>query len=315
MSGLVGFAPTGGNKSSAGASDGDIIKDGDMKSFGQDVMEASMTTPVLVDFWAPRCGPCKQLTPALEKVVKQARGAVKLVKINVDENQPLAQQLRIQSVPTVYVFFRGQPVDAFQGALPESQLKSMIDKLVQMSGGVPGGEDIESMLAAADEALADGDGEQALGLYQRVMQEDPEHTKAMAGTLRAMIAMGRVDEAAALMEQLPPELLRNPDLSALPGAIETARAAAAAAAQVAPLEARIAANPDDLEARFELAVGLFGLGKHQEAADTLLDLIKRDREWNDQAGRKQLLKFFDSWGPADPLTLKTRRKLSTLLFS
>ncbi len=290
------------------------IKDSSTATFAQDVIQASMEGPVIVDFWAPWCGPCKQLTPALEKAVKDARGAVTLVKVNIDENQALAQQLRIQSIPTIYAFLQGRPVDGFQGALPESEIKAFVKRLVEMAGG--GGDDpLEAALEQAEEALANGDHATAQAIFTQILQHDAENLAAMAGLLKALIAGGHVEQAQQQYDVLPPEMQAKPELTAVKAQLDLLVEGAKSSGQVADLMEKVAHAPDDHETRFALAQALYGSGKKEAAAGELLEIIRRDRTWNEDGARKQLVKYFEAWGPTDPLTLASRRKLSSLLFS
>ncbi len=298
----------------AGAS-GDLIKDSDMRGFRRDVMEASMQVPVLVDFWATWCGPCKQLGPALERAVLAAKGAVKLVKIDIDKNPELAGQLRIQSVPTVYAFYKGQPVDGFQGALPDSQIKSFIDQLIKTAGGDNPSAAIEEAMAHAKAALEAGDIQTAGSLYQQILQHEPENADAFAGLLRCMIAGGDSERAEQLLERLPEGVRKHAAVQAVATSLALAREAAAKAGPINSLLAQLELDPNNHQARFDLAMALFASGDNQAAADELVEIVRRDRAWNEDAARKQLLKFFEAWGMADKLTLKTRRKLSTVMFS
>jgi putative thioredoxin len=298
---------------------GDAIKDGDMQSFARDVLDASMSVPVLVDFWAPWCGPCKQLTPALEQAVREAGGQVKLVKINVDENQPLAQQLRIASIPTVYAFHQGQPVDGFQGALPASQIKQFVDGLVQRAGGAPAGQADQSQAIAqaieqAKQMQADGQREQAAAIYAQVLRHDPENLDALGEYLRLLIDLGQAEEAKMAFDQLDEATKVQPQLQPVKTALDLMGEGPGAGA-IAELMDRVAQNPNDHQARYDLALALYAAGKKEEAAEALLDIVRRQRNWNDEAARKQLLKYFEAWGPADPLTVEMRRRLSSLLFA
>jgi putative thioredoxin len=289
---------------------GDLVKESSTRTFMADVIEASRQVPVIVDFWAPWCGPCKQLGPALEKVVRAAKGAVRMVKINVDENQQLAAQMRIQSIPAVFAFVDGQPVDGFMGALPEAELKKFVDRLSKSGGGPQ----IEDVLAEADAALAAGEIEIAARTYADVLGFDRENARAIAGLARSQIASGDL-EAAGVTLGLAQGTLANDQ------AIVGARAALDLAAnpvdlsEVNRLSAALAADPVDLQARFDLAVALNGAGKRDEALDHLLDIVKRKRDWNDEAARKQLVKFFEAWGPKDELTIAGRKRLSSILFA
>ncbi len=305
---MIGEGQTGGDA-------GQVIKDATTESFADDVIQASMQKPVIVDFWAPWCGPCKQLTPALEKVVTDARGAVQLVKVNIDENQGLAQQLRIQSIPTIYAFFQGRPVDGFQGALPESEIKTFVKRLIEMGGGEAGDSPIDAALEEAEEALAGGDAATAGAIFGQVLQHEPDNVKALAGLLKALIANGQVKEAKAQFDKLPDDLAAKAELAAVKAQLDLLAESSEAAGQVPELMEKVAHDPADHQARFDLAQALYGAGKKEAAADALLEIVKREREWNDDAARKQLLKYFEAWGPTDPLTLDARRKLSSLLFS
>jgi len=290
----------------------DII-DSSTASFAKDVIDASRDRPVIVDFWAPWCGPCKQLGPALEKVVTGAKGAVKLVKINIDENQALAQQLRIQSIPAVYAFFQGRPVDGFMGAIPESQVKQFVERLVQASGGDASG-GLDEILAHAKEALAAGDVALATQIYTEVNQAEPGNPDAIAGLARIKIAAKDLAGAKQILATAPKEAENHADIVAARTAIELAEQAESAG-PVNELKAKVEANPKDHQTRFDLAMALYAAGQRAEAVDELLELVRRDRKWNEEAGRKQLVKFFEALGPMDPLTIDARKRLSSILFS
>jgi len=297
---------------------GDLIRDGSEASFMADVIDASMTTPVIVDFWAPWCGPCKTLGPALEQAVTAARGAVKMVKIDVDQNQRLVQALAqqglpLQSIPTVVGFVQGRPVDMFQGAQPGSEIKRFIDALVQMAGGdATGG--LDDAIAAAEEMLAQGAVVDAAQTFAAVLGEAPDNAAAYGGLARAHIALGELDQAEALLNNAPAELVGKPELDAARAQLDLARQAANAG-PVADLRAAVEADPADHQARFDLALALHASGDVQGAVDELLDLFRRDREWNDGAAKAQLFTIFDALKPQDPIVLAGRRKLSSMIFA
>ena len=291
-----------------------LIKDSGTADFTRDVIEASMETPVIVDFWAPWCGPCKQLGPALEKAVKAARGAVRLVKVDIDQNQDLAAELRIQSILTVYAFFQGRPIDGFQGALPESQITAFIDRLAGAAGTAQGPSPIDQALEQAEAALDGGQPAAASALFGRVLQHEPDNAKALAGMIRCSLAGGDVEGARQMFDGLTDELRGRAEFASIAASLELADSAADAG-EIPRLMEKVAQNKDDHQSRLDLAVALYAANKHEAAADELLELIRRDRNWNDEAARKQLIKFFEAWGPTHPLTLQTRRQLSALLFS
>ncbi len=288
-----------------------LIKDSDTKNFMADVIEASRQQPVIVDFWAPWCGPCKQLGPAIEKVVKQANGKVKLVKINVDENQQLAAQMRVQSIPAVFAFVNGQPVDGFMGALPESQIKQFVDRL---GGQGSMAEEIAAAMAEAEAAFTAGDFQTASDIYMQVVQADREHAGALAGLARCQIATGELDNAKATLALVPPAKKNDPAVLSAQAALDLALNPVDLR-EVGRLKLVVDANPGDLQARIDFAVALNAAGDRTGAIDQLISAIKKDRAWNDGAARKQLVKFFEAWGPKDDATLAGRRKLSSVLFS
>ncbi len=300
----------------AGAGAGDLIKDGDQRSFMQDVVNGSRDTPVLVDFWATWCGPCKQLTPTLEKVVKAAQGRVKLVKINIDKNRQLVQQLAqmglpLQSVPTVVGFVKGQIADLFQGALPEGEVKKFVENLLKMAGGSLPGADL---LAEAKAAVEQGDHQAALELFAALVQQEPENPEAFAGLARALMALGEEEQAQEVIDQVPDKIREHAEIVSVRSALQLAAEGRKAREKLGEFERRLAADADDHAARIDLAVALNAMGERAKAVDALMEAIRRDRAWNDEAARKQLLKFFEAWGFDDPATLAGRRKLSTLLF-
>jgi putative thioredoxin len=293
---------------SQGASD--LVKDGTSASFGKDVLEASRQALVLVDFWAAWCGPCKQLTPILEKVVKSYGGKVRLVKINTDEHPAIAGQLRIQSLPTVYAFRDGRPLDGFMGAQPESVVRQFIDRLV----GEDAEADVTQILEAAEIALGENDLQGAAEAFAAVLQEDQQNPLALAGLARCYLKSGDPERAEQTLALVPPDKLNTPAVQSARAALDLAKLADQGDNR-GELEKKVAANPADHQARFDLAVALAAHGKKEEALDHLLDLVRRDRNWNEQAARKQLVQLFDAWGPKDALTIDGRRRLSSILFS
>lgn len=297
-----------------GGTDADLIKDSDEASFMQDVVEASQTTPIIVDFWAPWCGPCKTLGPQLEEAVKAAKGAVKMVKVNVDEAQMIAGQLQIQSIPTVYAFHKGQPIDGFQGAVPQSEMQAFIDRVVKASGGEVPDDGLADAVTAAEEMLAEGAATDAAQTFAAVLGEDPMNAAAYAGMARAQIAMGELDQAEAFLNGAPMEISEAPEIEAAHAQLQLARQAADAG-PVAELTAAVEADPTDQQARFDLALALSAQGDAEAAVDQLLTLFKQDSEWNDGAAKAQLFTVFDALKPNDPVVLNGRRKLSSLIFA
>ena len=286
--------------------------DVDMNNFMAEVVEGSSQIPVIVQFWAPWCGPCKQLGPVLEKVVAAAHGKVKMVRVNIDDNQQIAQQLRVQSVPTVYAFVDGQPVDGFSGAQPESALTQFVEKLSSMGGA---GADIAGMLEAANTAVETQDFAGAMQIYQQVMEADPESADALAGLVRCLTGMQDHQAAREISDQLNDEFREKPSMQAAIAALELAERAAESAGDLDLAQAAVAANPEDLQARQDLAMALFATGDNAGAMAQLLESIRVDRSWNDEAARLQLLEFFKTLGAANPDVMAARRQLSTLLFS
>ncbi|HUV33115.1 MAG TPA: thioredoxin [Devosiaceae bacterium] len=288
----------------------DLVKDTTDATFMADVIEASRETPVIVDFWAPWCGPCKQLGPMLEQAVKAAKGAVRMVKVNVDENQQVAAQLRVQSIPAVFAFAGGQPVDAFQGALPASEVAAFVKKLADMGGG----NGLDEALDQADALLETGAAADAAQVYAAVLAEDPVNARALGGLAQAHLAAGNIEQAKQTLEMAAPEIANDPAIVGARAAIELAEMTQNTG-DAAPLMARLEADPDDHQARFDLALALLAGNDPDGAVETLLELFRRDREWNDGAAKEQLFKLFDSFGPKDPLTLKGRRRLSSMIFA
>ncbi|CAN1723293.1 putative thioredoxin [Hyphomicrobium sp. 1Nfss2.1] len=296
--------------SATGAADADIIKDSTSASFAKDVIEASRTAVVVVDFWAAWCGPCKQLTPILEKVVRSYGGKVRLVKINVDEHPAIAGQLRVQSLPTVYAFRDGRPLDGFMGAQPESAVREFIERLI----GGDAEDDINAVLATGEEALQEGDVQAAAEVFAAVLQEHKHNPVALAGLARCYLQTGDIDRAEQMIGLVAPDDQKSPAVEQVRAALELARKAGGEDNR-AELEKRVAANPADMQARFDLAVALAARGAKAEAVEHLLDLVRRDRTWNEEAARKQLVQLFEAWGFKDPAAIEGRRRLSSILFS
>ena len=284
------------------------VKDVTDQTFAADVLDASKEVPVIVDFWAPWCGPCKTLGPMLEEAVAKTNGKVRMVKVNVDENQAVAGQLRVQSIPAVFAFADGRPVDAFMGAVPKTEIDAFIKRLIDGAGA-----GFDEALDAAEEMLAQGAVADAAQTFAAILQEDPEEIRAMGGLIRATLAAGDVEQAKAMLAQVPEDKTDDPAIAKARAEIELAEQAAEAG-ETAELSARLDANPDDHQARLDLAVALAGAGQNEEAINQLLELFRRDREWNDGAAKEQLFKIFDALGPQDPLALTGRRKLSSMIF-
>jgi putative thioredoxin len=291
------------------AADG-LVKDTTTAAFRQDVIQESSKQPVLVDFWAPWCGPCKQLTPVIEKAVKAAGGKVKLVKMNIDEHPQIPGQLGIQSIPAVIAFTKGQPVDGFMGALPESQVKGFIERLVGPVGPSPA----EDLLAQADARAAEGDAGGAAELYAAVLAQDSENVAAIAALAKLHLDLDDLEGAKRFLAMAPTAKENDPAIAGARAAIELAEQAASLG-DTGEFERRLAANPLDHQARFDLALALNARGRREEAIDALIDIVRRERTWNDEAARKQLVQFFEAWGPTDDMTVLGRRRLSSVLFA
>jgi putative thioredoxin len=296
-----------------------LVKDSTDRAFKADVIDASLEAPVLVDFWAPWCGPCRSLSPNIEKVIKEKAGKIRLVKINIDENPAIANQLGVQSIPAVFAFAGGRPVDAFMGNIPESEIRRFADKVI---AGAPAGrpaagsveEQIRDALAAAKNALAGNDLNAAAQIYGMVLQAQPEHADAIIGMARVYLKAGEPEQAQAVLDALKEPQPKNEDYTSLVAALKLAGEAAELSA-IAELQQQVERNADDHQARYDLALALNAESKRVEAAEQLVTLIKRDRSWNEDAARKKLLEFFEAWGFKDPATIRGRRLLSALLFS
>ena len=296
-----------------GPAQADLIKDSSEASFMADVVQASQEVPIVVDFWAPWCGPCKTLGPQLEEAVRAAKGAVKMVKVNVDEAQMIAGQLQIQSIPTVYAFFKGQPIDGFQGALPASEIKAFIDRVVKAAGGDASG-GLEEAVAAAEEMLEAGAAVDAAQTFAAILGEDPNNAPAYADLVRAHIALDDLDQAEAILNGAPAEISTEAPLEAAAAALALARQAADAG-PVAELRAQVEADPNDLDARYDLAQALYAGGDAAGAVEELLALFGKDREWKDGAAKAQLFTIFEALKPNDPVVLNGRRRLSSMIFA
>jgi putative thioredoxin len=287
-----------------------LIKDTTTQAFVKDVIEESKRQPVLVDFWAPWCGPCKQLTPVLEKAVKAAKGKVKLVKMNIDEHPAIPGQMGIQSIPAVIAFANGQPADGFMGALPESQVMAFLERLTKdRLGG-----EAQDLLKSADAALAEGDAAGAADLYAQLLAEDSANVPALAGLARCYVETGALDQARQTLDMVPENKRNDTGVAAARAALDLA-VQAKTVGPLSELEQKVAANPADHQARFDLAVALNGQNRRMEALEHLIAIVKRDRKWNDDGARKQLVQFFDAWGPTDEATVEGRKRLSSILFA
>lgn len=298
----------------AATPDADLIKDTTEATFMADVVEASQTTPVIVDFWAPWCGPCKTLGPQLEAAVVAAKGAVKMVKVNVDEAQGIAGQLQIQSIPTVYAFYQGKPIDGFQGAVPQSEITEFVDRVVKAAGGEAPTDTLNDAVEAAEDMLTSGDAADAAETFAAILGEDPMHAGAYGGMVRAQIALGDLDQAEGLLNGAPIEISKAPELEAAHAQLQLARQAADAG-PVGELTAAVEASADDHQARFDLARALYATGDAEGAVNQLLELFRRDREWNEGAAKAQLFTIFEALKANDPVVLSGRRKLSSMIFA
>ena len=300
----------GGGAAAVAAPEG-LIKETTTQGFMKDVIEESKRQPVLIDFWAPWCGPCKQLTPVLEKVVKNAKGAVKLVKMNIDDHPAIPGQMGIQSIPAVIAFVNGQPADGFMGALPESQVLAFIERVTK---GKAGGNETLELMKSADAAIAEGDTQGAVEIYSHILEEDPANVPALAGLARCHVANNELEKAKQVLTQVPAAKQNDAAVAAARAALEVAEQASSVG-PIGELEQKVAANPLDHQARFDLAVALNAAGKRQEAVDRLMEIIKRDRKWNEDGARKQLVQLFEAWGPTDEATVAGRKTLSSVLFA
>ncbi len=292
---------------------GDLIKDVSEATFMADVVEASQEVPVIVDFWAPWCGPCKQLGPALEAAVTAAKGAVKMAKVNVDENQMIAGQMRVQSIPTVYAFYQGQPIDGFQGALPPSEIDEFVKRVIAAGGG-EADNGLAEAVEAAEAMLAEGDAQGAGETFAAILEQEQDNAPAFGGLVRANIALGALDQAEAVLAQCPDAMAKTPEVEAAKAQLELARQAEHAG-PVAELRATVEADPDNHQARYDLAQALHAAGETEAAVEELLELFRRDREWNDGAAKAQLFTIFEALKPNDPVVLNGRRKLSSMIFA
>ena len=294
--------------------DPQAIKESSSAEFAEDVIVSSQEVPVIVDFWAEWCGPCKQLGPIIEKIVLEKAGSVKLVKIDIEKSPEIAQQLQVQSIPAVFAFINGQPIDGFVGAQPESQIRSFIERVIKKSGGTEPSP-LEQALSQAENLLKTGDTRNAGALYSQILQQQSENTLAISGLAKCLMAEGKIDAARELIDEVPSDKIDDPDIRSVRAGLELAGDGAEAAHQSEILKKEILADPENYQARYDLALALFAKGNKEDAVDNLLFIIKKNREWNDDAARKQLVKIFDALGAEDPATLYGRQQLSLILFS
>ena len=295
------------------SSSSELVFDTNEANFMADVVEASQVVPVIVDFWAPWCGPCRTLGPQLEAAVIAARGAVKMAKVNVDENQMIAGQMRVQSIPSVYAFWEGKPIDAFQGALPASEVQAFVEKAVAAAGGSADG-GLADAVSAAEELLTAGEAGDAAQTFSAILGESPNHPGAYSGLVRALIELSDLDQAEAVLNGAPAEIVETPELETAYAQLELAKQAANAG-PIGDLRSKVDANPEDHQARLDLAQALYGSGAAEDAVEELLELFQRDKEWNEGAAKAQLFTIFDALPPSDPIVLNGRRKLSSLIFA
>ena len=292
-----------------------VIKDTSASNFAADVIDASQETPILVDFWAPWCGPCKQLTPVIEKAVTAAGGKVQLVKLNIDEAPEIAQQMRIQSVPAVYAFFQGRPIDGFMGAVPESQVKSFIDRMVEMANAAAGPSPIDEAAEQAKAAFDSGDASTAGAIYGQILQQEPANIKALAGMGRCYLATGQIEGAQNMLASIPEDQQGEAEVAALRTALELAEQAATSSGETGELEAKVESDPNDHQARFNLALAYYGQGANKQAIDALVEILRKNLSWNENAAKEQLVKIFEALGDAHPDTIEGRQKMASVLFS
>ena len=292
-----------------------VIKDTTAAEFATDVIDASQEIPVLVDFWAPWCGPCKQLTPVIEKAVTEAGGKVQLVKLNIDESPQIAQQMRIQSIPAVYAFFQGRPVDGFTGAVPESQIKSFIDRMVKLADAEAGPSPIDEAIEQAKAAFDSGDASTAGTIYGQTLQQEPNNIKALVGMGRCYLATGQVESAKNILASIPEDMQSEAEVSALRTALDLAEQAATSSGETSELEAKVKNDPNDHQTRFDLALAYYVDGANEQAIDALIEILRKNLSWNENAAKEQLVKIFEALGHAHPDTVEGRQKMASVLFS